>query len=301
MNAPTQTTSPLTSPAGFGFRDLAELTRLRLTTMILLTVAVGFVLATPDHMNGWRLVWVLVGLGLVSGGSTAFNQVLERDTDAKMTRTCDRPLPQRRITPVAASVLGAVGCGLGLVLLSLSAGALTAILAAASAAIYVLVYTPLKRRSSFNTLIGAISGALPPVIGWTGATGKLATGALVVFGILFVWQLVHLFAIAWTYREDYAQAGLVMVSGTDDRAGDLTMRLIVLSCLTMVPVSLAPVLVGLAGPMYVVAAAVLSLGFLAAGICLAMQRSRPAARGLFLASLAYLPLLLIALVIDHVR
>ncbi len=300
MKMSQQASSLVADPGRFTMADFAELTRLRLTSLILVTAAVGFLLF-PGHAGmGVRLLSVLIGLGFVSAGATAFNQVIERDTDARMSRTQNRPLPRGRIAPQAALGLGTIFCALGLVILMTKAGLPTAILAAASAAIYIAAYTPLKRRSSLNTLVGAVSGALPPVIGWVGAGGRLDGGATVLFGILFVWQLIHLFAIAWIYRDDYANAGLVMVSGTDDAAGTLTMRLILLASLTMIPISLLPSLIGQAGLPYAVAALVLGLGFCATAIHLAVRRSRVAARRLFLASIAYLPILLFVLVIDHV-
>lgn len=288
-------------PEKFTFGDFAELTRMRLTALILMTAAVGYLLVPGETVSGLRLIAVLAGLGLVSAGSTVFNQVIERDTDAYMSRTQNRPLPRGRITPQMASALGVIFCAFGLVLLMIGAGMLTAGLAAASAIIYVAAYTPLKRRSSFNTLVGAVSGALPPVIGWVGAGGKLDGSATALFGILFVWQLVHLFAIAWMYREEYSNAGLVMVSGIDQRAGDLTMRLIILSSLTMIPISLLPFLIGRGGSAFALVATVLGIGFFAAATHLARRRSRDAARRLFLTSIAYLPILLLVLVLDRVR
>lgn len=300
MTSPAEAVVHPARPASFGLADLVELTRLRLTMMILITVAVGFVLGSPGPIDERRLAGVLLGLGLVSAGSTALNQVWERQSDARMARTRHRPLPAGRITVGAATGLGIVLWTAGVVGLWVVADALTAALAAVSGAVYVLVYTPLKRRSSYNTLVGAISGALPPVVGWAGAAGRIELGALVLFGVLFVWQLIHLFAIVWTYREDYAGAGLVMVSGVDDHDAALTMRLIVLSCLSMIPVSLIPAIAGFAGYPYACAALILGLGFLAAGVRLCIRHTRRDARRLFIISIVYLPLLLAALVLSRI-
>jgi len=295
------TATKMTYRGGSGFSltraDLMELTRVRLTAMILITVAAGFVLASPGAIDYAGLAWVLIGLGLVSGGATALNQVLERVSDGLMARTEDRPLPQGRLKSAPATLFGSALILAGLVILYFGTNPLTALVAAISAAVYVFLYTPLKKRSSFNTLVGAISGALPPVVGWTAAAGSLTVGAVSLFSILFIWQLVHLFAIAWVYRDQYERAGLVMLSVIDSTGGRLTMRLVVLFCLALLPTSLLPVFLHQAGLSYAIVAIILGIGFLIAGIVLARDRTRQNARRLFIASIIYLPLILLALLV----
>jgi protoheme IX farnesyltransferase len=287
------------SPMSRRIADIIELTRPRLTAMTLVTAAVGFVLASPGIPDLWRLAGVLFWLGAVVAGSTVLNQLLERDCDARMSRTESRPLPIGRFSPTAAFALGIILCLAGIAALWAIAGILTAVLTAASAAIYVGVYTPLKQRTSFNTLVGAISGALPPVVGWAGAADGLSIGAVALFSILFVWQLIHLFAIAWMYRDQYAAAGMVMISGMDAHAGALTMRLILLFSLSLIPISLLPTFVGYAGWLYVAVALGSGLWFLRNAFHLARSRATGDARRLFRASILYLPILLLALLIDH--
>lgn len=279
--------------------DLIELTRIRLSLMILFTAAVGYLMASAGHGDSRQLFFVLAGLGLVSMGATGLNQVIERESDRKMARTANRPLPAGRLAPGGVAFIGVLLFLIGVIVLYFGANRLTAILAAASGILYVGVYTPLKKRSSFNTLFGAVCGALPPLVGWVGATAKLSGGALALVAILFVWQLVHLLAIAWLYRDQYQRAGLVMVSVIDTAGGRLTMRLIVLFCLVLLPLSFLPALTGLTGYLSALAALVFGLAFLAVGIRLAVDRTSQKARGLFRASIVYLPVLLTTLLLDR--
>jgi len=268
--------------------------------MVLVTAAVGFLLASSETVHLWRLIGVLFWLGAVVAGSTVLNQLFERDSDARMTRTRLRPLPTGRFSPHSASSLGIGLIVAGILGLWLVAGSLTAMLASASAAIYVGVYTPLKQRTSFNTLVGAISGALPPVIGWAGAANVLSSGALALFAILFVWQLIHLFAIAWIYRDQYASAGLVMVSVVDSDRGSLTMRLILLFCLSLIPISLLPAFIGYAGTIYTITALVSGLWFLWVALRLSRTRAVADARRLFRTSIIYLPILLMVMLLNQI-
>ncbi len=279
--------------------DILEFTRLRLTTMIVITVAVGYILGAAGSFAWLPFISVLIGLGLVSAGSTALNQVWERVSDGLMSRTAERPIALGKIPPLTGSLVGLAMIAVGLIILVVGNDPLTAIVAGLSGAVYVVIYTPLKKISSFNTLVGAISGALPPVVGWVAATGEISLGAISLFAILFVWQLIHLFAIAWVYRDEYKRAGLVMLSVVDRTDGELTMRLIVLFCLSMIPVSLLPVFTGMSGFFYLAAAVVLGIWFLLAGIKLVRTRTTNQARKLFFTSIGYLPLLLIALVVDR--
>jgi protoheme IX farnesyltransferase len=271
--------------------DYMTLVKPRLTMLVLATVLVGYFLGAGSDPSGQVLLAVLWGATLVGGGASAINQYLERDADAKMRRTADRPLPSGRMDPVEALGFGVVLCGAGVTYLAFYVNALTGFLAVLTLITYLSLYTPLKSRSPCCTMVGAIPGALPPMMGWTAATGELGAGAWALFGILFLWQLPHFYAIAWIYRDDYARAGYPMfpvIPGGESR----TARQIIALCALLIPVSILPAVLGLAGWGYVVAAVVLGLIYLAFGVRLAIQRTLPAARHLFLVSIAYMPLLL---------
>ncbi len=277
--------------------DLSELTKARLTVMVLLTTLAGFCLAHRGAFEWATLLHTLTGTALVAVCSSILNQALERDTDALMRRTQVRPFVTRRLplreTIVAGCVLGAIG----LAELAWFVNGLTALLSALTLVIYVFAYTPLKRLSESNTLVGAIPGALPPLIGATAATGQFTVEGWTLFALLACWQLPHFYAIAWMYRDDYRIAGLRMVS-TDDTTGRRTGAHAVVSALILLPVSLLPAIIGHSSLFYAVIAAVLSLVFIAMAIRFARQPDRPHARTLFLTSIIYLPLILIALALD---
>lgn len=284
--------------------DLAELTKLRLSLLVLLTVAVGFLAAQLTGMagagGGLALFGALAGVALCAAGSGALNQYLERDLDARMERTKARPIVAGRIAPECALLFGASAAASGVLVLDALCSRLAAGLGLASVVLYVLVYTPLKRVTTFNTLVGALVGALPPMIGWVAATGRIDRGAWLLFAILFVWQLPHFLAIAWLHRDDYKRAGMRML-GVDDPGGRVTMRQVLLFTLAMIPVSLMPAVNGMAGTVYFFVALALGLGLLACGACLVKSRTQESARRMFLASLVYLPSLLALLLIDAVR
>ena len=277
--------------------DLSELTKARLTVMVLLTTLAGFCLASHGVFAWAKLGHTLVGTALVAICSSILNQALERDTDALMRRTQVRPFVTRRLplreTILAGLVLGA----LGLAELAWFVNGLTALLSAVTLVIYVFVYTPLKRVSEVNTLVGAIPGALPPLIGATAVSGHFNVEGLTLFAILTMWQLPHFYAIAWMYKDDYRGAGLQMVS-TNDSTGARTGVHAVVSALILLPVSLLPAWIGHSGIFYAVVASILSLIFIAAAIRFARQPDRPHARTLFLTSIIYLPLILTALALD---
>jgi heme o synthase len=277
--------------------DYAQLVKARLTLMVLFTVATGYVAAAGGLLE-WTFWHVLFGTALVAAGASALNQLLERETDAKMQRTRNRPLPAGRMTPRAALRFGVLSACAGFIYLAALVNPLSAFVAVVTLMLYVFVYTPLKRRTAFNTLVGAIPGALPPVIGWTAATGSLESGALSLFLILLLWQFPHFWAIAWLYREDYSRAGLKMVPLVDDEQGRLTGRLMVQNCLVLIPISLGPVLAHLAGPRYFWFALVLGGVFLAFAVRFLLSPSNERARHVLWASLLYLPLLLAALLLD---
>jgi len=279
-------------------RDWAELVKPRLTLMVLFTVAAGFVLASPGFLDWSLFLHALLGTSLVAAGASALNQYLERDTDARMRRTRNRPLPAGRLAPRAALRFGVLAACGGLIYLSVLTNPLAAAMAASTLVSYVFAYTPLKRISAWNTLGGAVPGALPPVIGWTAATGTLETGAGCLFLLLFLWQFPHFWAIAWLYRDDYARAGLKMVPTLDQEGGRMTGRFMVQSCIALIPVSLLPVYVHVAGPRYFWIALVLGAMFLAFAGRFLLQPSQERARHVLWASLLYLPVLLLALLWD---
>jgi protoheme IX farnesyltransferase len=267
-------------------RDYLELAKLRITGMVTLTAWVGFVLAGGEGIG--LLTATLLGTALVAAGASTLNMVLERHTDALMRRTQDRPLPAGRLRPEAAVAFGLLVTSTGLLLLTTLAHSAAALVALVTWTSYVFVYTPLKTRTSLATVVGAVPGALPPLIGWAAARGQLDAEAFPLFAILFLWQIPHFLAIAWLYRDDYAAAGLPMLP-VIDRDGRLTGRQAVANCVALMIASLAPLAAGLAGPAYGVGALVFGLWMTAAAVRTARERTLTAARGLFLASLAYLP------------
>jgi len=271
--------------------DVVELTKPRITFMVVVTTAAGYLLGAAHGAHLIELLHTMLGTALVAAGASALNQLLERDTDARMERTRNRPLPAGRLEPATVLVIGA-GLGLlGTVYLAAVVNGLTAGLAALTLGLYVLAYTPLKRVSSLCTIVGAIPGALPPVMGWAAARDDLSAGAWVLFAILFLWQMPHFLAIAWMYRDEYRLAGQPMLPVVDvDGAG--TGRQIVLYALALLPVSLLPSVVGLSGPAYFAGALVLGIAYLAAGVYAARERTIDAARLLLRVSVVYLPVLL---------
>ncbi|MBI5687010.1 MAG: protoheme IX farnesyltransferase [Verrucomicrobia bacterium] len=271
--------------------DFCELTKPRLNTMVLLTTAAGFYLAAGAATDWTRLLHAMAGTFLAAGGAAALNMALEREVDGRMARTRERPVPAGRVTVAEATLFGGVLLAAGVTWLALAVNALAALLAALTAAVYLLAYTPLKRKSALCTLVGAVSGATPPMIGWAAAHGELAAGAWALFGIMFLWQLPHFMAIAWMHREDYARAGLPMLPVVD-AVGAKTVTVVLASIAMLTAVSLVPALVGVAGMAYGVGAMLLGAAFLNAGLRLARERSVLAARRLFFGSLIYLPLLM---------
>jgi protoheme IX farnesyltransferase len=281
--------------------DFVELTKPRITSMVLVTTSAGFLLAGTGRpeLPLPLLAWALLGTGLLAAGASALNQVLERGTDARMRRTANRPVPAGRIDADAALAFGVALVVAGLAALSLAVNLLTAGLGAATVAGYLFAYTPLKRVTSLATVVGAVPGAIPPLMGWAALADDLALGAWPLFGILFLWQLPHFLSIAWIYRDDYARGGFPMLPVLD-ADGTKTSRQMVLWSAALVPVSLLPAVLGLAGGVYFAGALALSLGYLAAALPFVRTRTAAAARRLLLASVTYLPLLFLALVVDRV-
>jgi protoheme IX farnesyltransferase len=278
--------------------DYVSLTKPRILVMVLFTVAAGALLAAGGMPELGLLANALLGTTLVAAGASALNQLLERETDARMRRTENRPLPAGRLQPVevlAFALLLGVG---GVIYLAVSlAHPAAALVAAFTFVSYVFVYTPLKRMTTLNTLVGAVPGALPPVIGWEAVRGSVGAEAVALFAIVFLWQVPHFLAIAWMYREDYARADLRMLPVVDP-AGTLSSRQMVCYCLALIPASLAPAALGVAGPLYLVGALILGAAFLKASLGFARTKSLPAARGVLRASLLYLPALLALLLVE---
>ncbi len=296
---PTELAAGVGSLIRWRSADYLEMTKPRLNFMVLVTVGVGFLLGATGAVDWGLLVHTLIGVGLLSGGGAALNEYLERDLDARMKRTQDRPLPAGRLFPAEALAFGVACCAIGTVQLWFFVNPLTALLGLLSAGVYLFAYTPLKLRTPLNTVVGAVSGALPPMMGWTAVAGRVDLGAWLLFAILFMWQLPHFFAIAWFYREDYANAGMKMLSVVDDN-GRVTRRTICGCSLAMLAVSLLPVFSGLSGALYLAAALPLGAVLLFLAVRLAVGKTHAAARRLFLASLMYLPLLLGAMVLDRI-
>ena len=294
--AGTSAARSLARPITFA-ADPWELTKPGITGLVAATTAVGFYVGSQGSIDGLTLLAALIGTGLLAGGTNALNQYVERDADALMERTRRRPLPSGRLSPLAALAFASGICIAGALLLAISVNLLTAALGLAALALYIFVYTPLKSETWLCTLVGAVPGAIPALMGWTAARGTLDPSAWVLFGILFLWQLPHFFAIAWLYRDDYERAGFPMLAVVDPE-GRRTARQVLLSILALVAVSLLTTVLGLTGALYLVGALTLGLGFLALGIRLAVARSGRSARHLFLGSVVYLPLLLALMVVD---
>ncbi|WP_240911126.1 heme o synthase [Paludisphaera soli] len=274
-----------------------SLTKPRIVLMVLITVGVGFLLGARGSAHPATLAAALIGSAMVAGGASALNMYLERDRDALMRRTKRRALPTGRLTPMEAAGFGvALGLGGTLVLL-LGAGSTAAGVALATFLLYVFVYTPMKPLTTLNTAVGAVPGALPPVIGWTAATGTLSVEAWTLFLIVFLWQFPHFLAIAWIHRDDYARGGMKMLPEVDPD-GSMTGRQAALHALALVPAGLLPTVVGLAGPWYFVAALGLGLFYLAAAVRFWADVNDATARRLLRTSILYLPAVLLLLVLN---
>jgi protoheme IX farnesyltransferase len=277
---------------------IAELTKIRLVTFVAGTSAVGYLLGAGGAWSFARLAWTVLGTGLAAAGAMALNQWMESGRDALMERTRRRPIPAREISPALALLIGAATAAAGLALLAVTTNTLTAALGAAIIALYLLVYTPLKSRSPLCTLAGAVCGAIPPMMGWSSATGALGFGAWLLAAVLFLWQIPHFLALAWLYRQDYERGGFRMLP-LIDRSGRLTSRVATLYAAALLPVALSASVAGIAGWVYGAGSLVLGLFLVGFGVTLVRTPGEAPARRLFLASLAYLPLLLALLVADR--
>jgi protoheme IX farnesyltransferase len=278
----------------------SDLVKTRLTTLVLLTTLVGFYLGWQGAMNWLLMFHVLFGTALVASGASALNQLLEREHDAKMRRTQDRPLPSGRLQPTTVAIFGGVSSVAGLIYLALAVNLLTSVLGAVTLISYLFIYTPLKRVTWTNTLVGAIPGALPPLMGWTAARNELTGEGWALFAILAFWQLPHFFAIAWMYRDEYAKAGFVMLPNIDAE-GRRTAQQSVFCTVALLLASLCPFAFGMSGKIYLVSAIILGAAFLFCAIQFARQMTLARAKQFFFASIIYLPLLLAAMVWDKLK
>ncbi len=279
-------------------KNYLTLAKPRITVMVALCAAAGYALAARGDMDWTRLAWTVIGVALASASTGCLNQVLEADLDARMKRTARRPIPMGHVAPGTAHALGLLWGAAGLGLLAWKVNAISCGLTAFTLVSYLLVYTPMKRFTPISTWVGAIPGALPPVIGWTAAGGALDASAAVLFGIQFLWQMPHFLALAWLYREDYALGGYRVVSVTDPSGTELAWQMSATAAL-LLAVSILPFGLGLAGRAYLFTALALGGLFLVIALAAARELTAASARRVFLASLAYLPLVLSALVADR--
>jgi heme o synthase len=276
--------------------DLAELVKARLTLLVLVTTAVGFYLGSDPPIDYRMLFHTVFGTAAAAAGAAALNQWWERRADALMRRTRTRPIPAGRMRPLEALALGTGLSVFGVVYLAIVCNTLSAALAAITITIYIFAYTPMKRASTANTAVGAIPGAIPPMIGWAAARGDVGAGAWSLFAIVFLWQLPHFFAIAWMCREDYSRAGFRMIS-SNDSGGERSASQSVFFCILLLILAGVPAFLGIAGYIYLVIELLLSGLFVAVAMRFLRLRTPSSARLLFTASIAYLPLLLAALVL----
>jgi protoheme IX farnesyltransferase len=297
------TAQPLTQTAAAEkswFAVYADLFKARLTFLVLLTTLVGFYIGFRGPVDYLLMLHTLLGTALVAAGASALNQLLERDYDAKMRRTQTRPLPSGRLQPQTVLTIGCAAAVAGIIYLALAVNLTTSLIGAFTLISYLFIYTPLKRVTWLNTAIGAVPGALPPLMGWTAARGELSIGGWGLFAILAFWQLPHFLAIAWIYRDEYAKAGFKMLPMVDPE-GHRTGRQAVSHTLGLLPVSLSPFLFHLAGPVYLAGALILGLTFIWFAIQFSRYLTVPRARQLFYVSILYLPLLLAVMVLDKVK
>lgn len=280
------------------FAAYFELTKPRIAFMLVLTSAAGFYLGSNGNFDFSLFLNSTIGITLLAFGVATLNQYLERETDALMERTAGRPLPTQKITPNEALIFGLSQCLVAELYLLFLVNGLTAFLGLIVIVGYVLLYTPLKTRTSASTAIGAIPGALPPLMGWTSAANEITLGAWVLFALLFLWQFPHFLAIAWMYREQYAKAGIKMLPVVEPE-GHITAQQIVIFTVLLLPVSVAPYFVGVSGIVYLIGASLLGILFLWTSIRAARAKSNEEARKLLLFSVLYLPIIFALMVFNH--
>jgi heme o synthase len=288
-------------------RDYLELTKPRITWLILMSTGIGYFFGLPGRSNWWEflkqvpyfsLLFTIIGTGLLASGTAALNQWYEREADRKMRRTAMRPLPSGRMTAGSALVFGAALSVAGFFALWLGVNLVSALIGAFTLASYLFLYTPMKQRTWWSTTVGAIPGAMPPLIGYAAAAGSIDRQSLVLGSILFLWQFPHFYSIAWMYKEDYAKAGIRMLPVVEPD-GRSTARQIVLYGIALIPVSLFPGILGMTGRVYLIGASILGLWFLYSGVRVALERSTARARNVLLTSVLYLPLIYGLMLIDR--
>jgi heme o synthase len=294
---PGEAIATATSAAPSRVSDYIALTKPRLNFLVVASSAAGYYLGASGRPDPVEMGAAVAGTTLVAAGAAALNQLFERDKDALMRRTRWRPLPDGRISPADAGIFGTVLSLAGLVMLATRANLLAATLAFATLVVYLAIYTPLKRRTPFATLVGAIPGALPPVIGWTASHGAIGVGGATLFAIVFLWQIPHFMAISWLYRDDYATAHFPMLSVLDADGRRVSRQALVYS-VALLPVSVLPVVLGISGSAYLAVALTLGAAMLWLAVRFTRSRDDGTARLLFFASITYLPLLWIALIVN---
>jgi heme o synthase len=292
----TPTVSDRTALRQLG-RMYLELAKARLSGLVVVTTAVGYLVASRGHMDVTTFLWTILGTCLAAAAANTLNQVMEVERDARMPRTAGRPLPAGRMSVPHAAAAGVLAGGAGLTILAAAVNALTAGLALLTIAVYLLVYTPLKSRSTLNTLAGAVVGAIPPMMGWAAATGRIDAGAWALGALLFVWQVPHFLALAWMFRKDYELGGYRMLPSVDP-TGSITCRTVLMWSAALVPVAWTATAVGISGSVYGVVSIALGIWLLYLAGVMYRRRTQAAARRLFLATVTYLPLLMIVMVLD---
>ena len=280
------------------FADFLSLTKPRLNFLVVVTAAVGYYLGAGTGIELAKLLGAVAGIALVAGGAAGLNQIYERDTDSLMWRTRTRPLAAQRITPTEAMVFSLTLSALGLVIMVTTANGLAALLTLLTLISYNVIYTPMKRKSQLATLVGAVPGALPPMIGWVAATGALTPEAWALFAIVFVWQIPHFMVISWLYRDDFGRAGFPLLPVVQPD-GSSTGRQAVVFSLALVPISLSPYFLRMSGWGYAIGAVIGGVALLILAVLFAMQRTNERARRLFLGSITYLPLLWSMMIADR--
>jgi heme o synthase len=285
-------------PVSSRFVDYLALTKPRLNGLVVASSAAGYYLGSPGSPALGPMGLAVLGTALVAGGAAALNQLYERDADSMMERTRHRPLPDGRVAPHDAHVFGLLLATAGVAVLAAAANVIAALIATATLVVYLAVYTPLKRRSPLSTLVGAVPGALPPLIGWSAASGSVSAGGWSLFAIVFLWQIPHFMAIAWLYRDDYRRAGFPMLAVIEPD-GRRSGRQALLYAIALVPVSLAPAIAGVTGAVYFWNAAALGVALVWLSARFSRTRTDASARALFYGSIAYLPLIWAVMVLDH--
>jgi protoheme IX farnesyltransferase len=275
-----------------------ELSKIRLSLMVVITTGAGFILASPLGIDWIVLLWTLVGTTACAGSASALNQLAEGSRDKRMLRTSNRPLPAGNVSRIHAFVFGVLLAYIGVAILSFGASVAAAGIALLTILIYVFIYTPLKPRTSFNTIVGAVVGALPPLIGTVAASGSIDLGGWILAGILFVWQIPHFLALAWMYREDYERGGFKMLPAID-ASGELTARASVMSSLCLIPLAFFMTIAGATGILFAIVGTILGGFMVAKSVIFWKSRTDTNARGLFFASIIYLPLLLAFMLISR--